>query len=81
MRLDQEKIDRVKEILRARTETEALHEALDLVIRKDEERIRKTRIMKRMLELRDRLGKIEEDSSKWLRAARGERTKSYASGR
>jgi len=41
MRLDQEKIDRAKQILGVRTETEALEKVLDRVIHEDQERVRR----------------------------------------
>ena len=77
MRLEQEKIDRARKILGARTETEALHKALDKVILEDEKRTQRTKIMKQMIELRSRLGKRGEDSSEWIREARKERTNLY----
>ena len=77
MRLEQDKIDRARKILGARTETEALHKALDKVILEDEKRNRRTKIMKQMIELRARLGKGKEGSSEWIRAARQERMKPY----
>jgi len=39
MRLEQDNIDRVRKILRARTETEVLHKALDKIIQEDEKRL------------------------------------------
>jgi len=77
MRLEQDKIDRARKILGARTETEVLHKALDKVIQEDEKRTRRAKIVKQMLELRARLGKRREDSSEWIRAARKERMKPY----
>ena len=63
LRLDQDKIERVKNILKTRTETDALDQALDKVIQEDVEKARRKRIMRRIVALRDRLGKIEEDSA------------------
>ncbi len=77
MILDQEKIDRARKILGARTETEVLHKALDKVIEEDQEKTRRAKIVKQMLDLRSRLGKMREDSSEWLRSARKERMKSH----
>jgi hypothetical protein len=79
MRLDQEKIDRVRKIFGVTTETEALHRALDKVIREDEQRNRRAKIAKQMFALRARLGKIRGDSSEWIRASRKERMKLYES--
>ena len=80
MRLDQEKIERAKKIFGAKTETEVLHKALDKVIEEDQRRIRKTKIMQQMMQLRNRLIKTKEDASEWVRIARRERAKSYESG-
>jgi len=73
LRLDQEKIERVKRILKANTETEALDKALDRLIQEDQERLSKRKIMNGILELRRSLGRIEEDSAEWVRVARKER--------
>jgi len=73
MRLDQQKIERVKKILKAKTEAEAMDKALDRVIQEDHERLRKRKVMKRIIELRSSLGKIQEDSAEWVRLARQER--------
>jgi len=73
LRLDQEKIERVKKILKANTETEALDKALDRLIQEDQERLSRRRIMNCILELRRSLGRIEEDSAEWIRGARKER--------
>ena len=77
MRLEQDKIDRARKILGARTETEALHKALDKVIQEDQKRTRRAKIVKQMIELRAHLGKSKEDSSEWIRAARKERMRPY----
>ena len=73
LRLDQDKIERVKRILKANTETEALDRALDRLIQEDQERLSRKRIMNSILELRRSLGRKEEDSAEWIRAARKER--------
>ena len=73
MRLDQQKIERAKKILKAKTEAEAMDKALDRVIQEDHERIRKSKVMKRIIELRTSLGKVQEDSAEWVRLARRER--------
>jgi len=73
LRLDQEKIEKAKKILKARTETEAMDRALDNVIQKDQELLRRRRLMKRIIELRNNSGKMKEDSAEWIRLARQER--------
>jgi len=80
MRLDQEKINMVRNILGAKTETETLNKALDKVIQEDQRRIRRTKIMQQMIELRTHLNKTKGDTSEWVRTARKERAKSYESG-
>ena len=73
MRLDQEKIEKAKRIFKAKTETEAMDKALDHVIQRDQELIRRRRLLKRVIELRNNLGKMKEDSAEWVRLARQER--------
>ena len=73
VRLDQEKVEKAKKIFRAKTETEAMDRALEHVIERDQELLRRRRLMKRILELRKSLGKIRENSSEWVRLARQER--------
>ena len=80
MRLNQEKIDMVRKILGTKTETETLNKALDKVLQEDQRRIRRTKIMQQMIELRTHLNKTKENTSEWVRIARRERTKSYESG-
>jgi hypothetical protein len=74
LRLDQEKIEKVKKIFQATTETQALDKALEKIIQEDKERLRRRKLMKRIIQLRSSLGKIQEDSSGWVRLARKERT-------
>jgi hypothetical protein len=80
LRLNQDKISRVKEILNTRTETEALDRALDEVIRRDQERLRKRNVMRRIVQLRKTLGVSREDSAAWIRGAREKRMLSRDSG-
>ena len=80
LRLDQEKIERVRKILKAKTETEALDKALDKVIQEDQERLRRKKLMSRMIDLRNRLGKMKEDSTRWIQEARKERDLSHDIG-
>ena len=74
LRLDQGKIERAKKILKAKTETEAMGKALERVIQEEKERLRRRELMKRIVQLRSSLGKIQEDSAEWVRLARKERT-------
>jgi hypothetical protein len=72
LRLDQEKIAKARRILRAKTETETLDMALDRIIQEEQEKTRKRNVMRRILALRNTLGKME-DPADWIRAARKER--------
>ena len=80
MRLDQEKIRKVKRILKAKTETEALDKSLERVILADSESQKRKRIMKRMVEIRNSLGKMSENTVDWVNQAREERLRSHDSG-
>ena len=73
MRLDQEKIEKAKRILQANTETETIERALDKLIQEEEERLRKRRIMKKIIDLRNSLRAIKDDPAGWVRAGRDER--------
>lgn len=77
LRLDQGKIERAKKILKAQTDTETLDKALDRLIQEDQEGLRRRKIMKDIIELRNSLGRIEEDSAEWVRLARKERIRSH----
>ena len=74
LRLDQEKIERAQKILGAKTETETMDKALEKVIQEERERLRRRKLMKRIIQLRNSLGKLQEDSADWVRLARKERT-------
>jgi hypothetical protein len=50
-----------------------MDKALDVVIESDQERLRRRKLMKRIEELRNRVGKVKEDSAEWVREAREER--------
>jgi hypothetical protein len=81
LRLDQEKVEKAKKIFRAKTETEAIDKALENVIERDQELLRRRRLMKRILGLRKSLGKIREDSAEWIRLARRARNSRRDSSR
>ena len=76
LKLDQEKVEKARRIFGTRTETEAMDRALEHVIEKNRELLRKRRLMKRILDLRRNVGKLSEDSAEWIRLARQERTPS-----
>jgi hypothetical protein len=58
LRLDQGKIERAKEVLKAKTETEAIDRALERVLQEERERLRRRNLMRRIIQLRNSLGKI-----------------------
>ena len=77
--LDQDKIERAERILKAKTETEAIDKALEKVVEENRERLRRRNLLKRIKELRNSVGKIQEDSAGWV-MARKERTLFHDSG-
>ncbi len=77
IRLDQKKIERAKAILKAKTETEAIERALELVISGDLDLHKRKECMKRILGRRDRLGIVEGDVADWIREGREERNRVY----
>ena len=81
IRLDQEKIDTVKKILSAQTDTEAVDRALSIVIRESKERVRKEKVAADMARLRAAVGEVKEDPAEWVRLAREERDFSHDSSR
>lgn len=75
LKLDQEKVEKAKKIFLAKTETEAMDKVLKIVIERDQELLRRKRLMKRILDLRKSLGKTKEDSTDWVRLGRQERSR------
>jgi hypothetical protein len=73
LRLDQSKIDRARRILKADTETEALHVALDTLIEIDRRKSQRRKLLKAIQKLRRSLARMPEDTSDWIRQAREER--------
>jgi hypothetical protein len=63
LRLDQGKIERAKMILNAKTEIEVMEKALERIIQEERERLRRRRIMNRIIQLRNSLGKMQGDSA------------------
>jgi hypothetical protein len=50
-----------------------MDKALDKVIQEEQERLRRMRILRGMIELRNSLGKIKGNSAEWVKEARKER--------
>ena len=61
LRLNQEKVEKVKKIIGAKTETEAIEKALHFLIEKDAFMNKRREIMRRIISRRERLGKIKGD--------------------
>jgi|APFre7841882590_1041340.scaffolds.fasta_scaffold67358_1 hypothetical protein len=80
LRLDQDKIEKAKKVLGAKTETEAIDKALEKVVQADTERQRRRNLMKHIIQLRNNIGKIREDSAEWVRQAREERALTHDIG-
>ena len=76
-RLDQRKIDRVREILGAKNETEAIEMALDILIGTDTSQKKRTETADRILNRRAELRPIHEDVSNWVEVGREERDRPY----
>lgn len=69
-RLNQEKIEKVKKIIGAKTETEASEKAMDFLIERDKFMNRQKEIMQRIILRRDKLGKIKGDVADWIKESR-----------
>jgi cytochrome c-type biogenesis protein CcmH/NrfG len=70
LRLNQGKIEKAKKILKAKTETGAMDKAFESVIQEEREKLRRKKLMKRIIQLRNSLGKMKEDSTEWVRLGR-----------
>lgn len=77
IRLDQKKIEKAMGILKAKTETETIEKALELIISRDTAFLARKKIMKSILARRNRLRTIKEDVADWVREGRTERDKMY----
>jgi hypothetical protein len=74
LKLDQSKIERAKQILKARTETEAIEKALALVIATDTRAVQRGNIIKEILTRRDRLKIVSGDVADWVHEGRRDKT-------
>lgn len=77
IRLDQKKIERAMEILKAKTETETIDKALELVVARDKYTIKRKEIMKRILARKERLRAVKGDVADWVKEGREVRDKIY----
>lgn len=77
IRLDQEKIEKAKAVLKAKTETETIEKALELVIARDTAFLERKKIMKSILARRNRLRTVKGDVADWIGEGRRERDKLY----
>jgi len=79
LRLDQEKIEKVKKISGAKTETEAIERALNLLIERDTFINKRREIVRRIIFRRERIGKIKGDVADYVVEGRRERERIYGS--
>lgn len=70
LRLNQEKISKLKVLLKAKTETEAIEKAMDIIIERQTEQERKEEIMKKIIELRKKIGFLKDEVAVWVREGR-----------
>jgi len=77
LKLDQSKIERAKKILKARTETETVERALELVIATDTRAVQQSDILRGILTRRDRLKTIQGNVADWIHEGRAERDRIY----
>lgn len=79
LRLNQEKIEKVKKISGAKTETEAIEKALNLLIERDTFINKRREIVRRIIFRRERIGKIKGDVADYVVEGRRERERIYGS--
>jgi len=77
LKLDQRKIDRAKKILGAKTETETIEKALEMLIQKEKAENKRKEVVDRILARRAKMKPIAENTSEWIRKAREERDSRY----
>jgi Ni,Fe-hydrogenase I large subunit len=77
LRLDQRKIDIAKQILGAKTETEAIEKALEMVIEMRKAEDKRNELVGRILARRAKMKLISEDTAEWIRKTREERDNRY----
>lgn len=77
LRLDQKKIDAARRILGAKTETETIEKALEMLIQKEKSENKRKEVVCRILARRAKMKPIAEDTSEWIRKAREERDSRY----
>ncbi len=70
LKIDQRKIDRAKQILGLKTETETIEKALDIVIKKSAALAGRERVVKRILARREKMKAIPGNVTDWIRDAR-----------
>lgn len=76
-KLDELKIKKAKEILKARSETEAVEKALELVITTHAAVVEKNEVFQRIITRRARMADIRGDVADWVREGREERNSMY----
>lgn len=76
-KLDEAKIKKAKEILKARTETETIEKALEFVLATDLGIVKKNEVHMRILARRNKLSTVKGVVADWVREGREERNKMY----
>lgn len=74
LKLDQKKIDAAKRILGAKTETETIEKALEMLIQKEKAENKRKEVVDRILARRAKM-KIQGDAAELVRIGREERDK------
>lgn len=77
MKLDQRKIEKAKGILKAKTETETIEKALELVITENLDNLKKRGAMERIVARKNRLAPIKGDVAEWIGESRKQRDRTY----
>lgn len=77
VRLNQEKIEKAMVILKAKTETETIEKALELVIEADTLKEMRRKTAERILARRKKLRLVKGDVTDWIREGRRERDRLY----
>ncbi len=77
LKLDQKKIDSAKKIIGAKTETETINAALDMVIRSNSLERERHHHVERILKRRTGLKSVAGDTAGWIREGGKERDRLY----
>jgi hypothetical protein len=73
LKLDQRKIDKAKQILGTKTETETIEMALNMLIQKNISEAERKKIVNRILNRREKIKVSIKDVAEWIEEGRRER--------